>query len=165
MKIHFGHYILVCAALLTSVVAGLGYYMLYQQAVLQAKSSSQAMQAVGLEAERKQQEAQLLKLYTDTELDRAKLASSFVQEDKIVDFIEEVESIGSFTGTTLELSALAKEEGKISAHIDIKGSWAGVMRALSMVENLPYGVSVKDIRLNSGEKAWNLTLDFSVLSL
>ena len=108
MKTHSGHYILVVFALLTSVVAGLGYYMLYQQVVVQAESSSQAVQAVGLEAERKQQEGQLIKLYADTELDRAKLASSFVQEDKIVNFIEEVEAIGTFTNTTLDLSSLER---------------------------------------------------------
>lgn len=165
MKLYSGHYVLVCFAILTSIVAGLGYYLLYQQVVAQAESSSQAVRAVESEAERKLEEEQLLKLYADTELDRAKLASSFVQEDKIVEFIEEVEAIGPITNTTLELSALAKEEGKISAHVDVKGSWTSVMRSLLLIENMPYSISVKGIRLTLTEKVWNLNLDFSVLSM
>ena len=176
MKIYSGHYILVVFSLLTTVAAAFGYYVLYGQVVAQAESSSQAMQAVGLEVGRKEQEGQLLKLYDETKVKRAKLASSFVAEDKVVDFIEEVEAIGADTSTTLELSSLAKEEGRIKAHIEVKGSWSGVMRALMIIENMPYSISVKDIRLiaagdasgdlkKTSSRTWNLSLDFSVLTL
>ncbi|MES3031495.1 MAG: hypothetical protein V4697_03740 [Patescibacteria group bacterium] len=163
MKLHSGHYILALVALVTATVAGFGFFFLYSHIVGQAQNSAHAVRAVGLETERKQQEGQILKIYEETQADRTKIFESLVQEDEIVQFIEEVEKIGPASSTTLELSALTTGEGLIQAHLNIKGSWSGVMRALTLIENVPYSITLKDLRLTSSERLWNLDSDFSVL--
>ena len=95
--------------------------------------------------------------------------------------IEMVEKIGEYSNTDLELSTISNDKDSIKAKVNAKGSWAGVMKALILLENLQVSSSISNISLNtslgldggvlkSGEKKstnqniWNLSLDIQALT-
>lgn len=188
MKINSKHYILIIFAIGTVILSILGYIIVYRTVVTQAKDSSKALIEINTESEKKQYEDGLTKLFDDTSSDRLKLSSFFVREDRIVDFIEKVEKIGVDSNTELTLSSINADDlnsvkvgtiGRIKTRITASGSWANVMRALVLIENLPYSLSMNDVRVDSssgsnaelsaGDKKtskgnkWNLSLNMEVL--
>ena len=108
-------------------------------------------------------------------------------------FIERMETICKETVTEVQLSGIvteAVEGGKsgvkfsqIKADITATGSWTNIMRALILIENLPYGVSFSDVRLESESsdveslpvggkapvvkkvKVWRLSLDIKIVAI
>lgn len=190
MNINHRHYVLLTVAFIVLLISAASYLLLYRSVVSQARQSSQILAEVTLESNKKLHERELTATYADTLSDRTRISGFVVSEEKIVPFIESVEKIGTDSGTDLEISAIGTEKaaaqdttgfGHIAAHLDIKGSWSNVMRALLLVENMPYSVTVNNVRLvassevvdsvpvKKGDKPqrvrqWGLSLDIRVLT-
>jgi hypothetical protein len=165
MKINFKHYILVPIAILSLIASSLSYLYLYNFIVKKAEAYSDTLKKVELEKERKKNEQETVKMYVDTLSDRNRLGSFFVSEDKVIEFIESVEKIGPESSTAIELSSIKVEEGHFRFHSEVKGSWTNVIRALILIENLPYSMSLDNVRIFFGEKQWNLSVDIGVLTI
>ncbi len=160
MKIDSRHYILVIFALCAFVFSAIGYFFMYRTIVSQAQSSSKVITEINAENGRKQQESDLTKIYYDTITDRTRISSFFIHEDKVVDFIQKMEKIGTDSGTELDLSSISSDGGYVKAHVSDRGSWSNLMRALVLIENLPYSLTISNVRLDSsGDHKWNLTLN------
>lgn len=160
---------------------------MYRTIVIQAKNSSKVINEISTENEKRQYENELTKVFNDTKDQRSKLSSFFIYEDKIVDFIEKVEGIGLDSNTILTLSSINADDlssaksgstGFVKAHITANGSWSSIMRALILIENLPYSLSLNNIRIDSSASAdipvgkeeakkgkWNLSLDLKVIMM
>ncbi len=184
-KIHSSHYILLMCAILTIVTVSFGYYFIYQRSITQARNAEEAQREVVIETDKKKHEQELLKLYADTAEDRELIASYVVPGDGIVDLIEKIEHIGAESGTDFELSGISSDDlsaaakgkiGHIRAHIETQGPWENVMRALMLIENLPYSVSINNVEISSSDafvkvndakavksRIWNLTFNMEVL--
>ena len=169
MKLNLKHYTLIIFSVATLIMACVGYYVLYRNIIIQAENSSKVSGDASVENEKKQDEQLLVKAHSETVTERAKLKSFFVYEDNIVEFIERVEKVGLESGTDLELSAIDTKEDHVTAHIVAKGSWSGVMKALVLVENLPYSLSINnvllDVSMADKTREWSLVLDIKALSL
>lgn len=186
MKINSKHYILIIFAIAAIILSIFGYIVMYRNIITQAMNSSKIMNEVNAESEKKKYENDLTAVFNNTVSDRAKLSSYFIHEDKIVDFIENVEKIGTDSGTDLILSSINSDNlssakigtvGHVKAHITVNGSWANVMKSLILIENIPYSLSMNNVRLDSVSgaelsvdnkkevrgKRWNLALDIEVL--
>lgn len=177
MNINHRHYILLIFATLAILGSATGYILMYRESVIQARGSALAQAEVILENNKKLHEQELTAAYADSLSDRSRLSSFLVSEDEIVEFIESVEAIGASSGAEVEISGIDTEEiavkdeesfGHISAHLNISGTWVNVMRALILVENMPYSVSLNNIGLFSSgtakAKQWELSLDMRVLT-
>jgi len=184
MKINHRHYILVIFAIATFAISLSGYIFLYKKVKAQAQHSSEARVEVLLGNQKKLQERELTTLYADTQEDRSRVDKYVVSEDKIVNFIETIEKIGSDSLADVEMSSInvekanskdKKNNGYINAHLNVRGSWSSVMRALILIENLPYNVDIGHINLvysgasdidknNAKVNEWTLSLDIKVLT-
>ncbi|MEK7463706.1 MAG: hypothetical protein AAB610_01120 [Patescibacteria group bacterium] len=177
MKINQRHYTLILFALCTVICASFGYAFLYKKTVVQAEHYISAANEVANESIKKQNEQELTDIHKDTSVSREKLSSFFIPEETAVDFIERIEKVGVDSLTELEISAITNEESHIKAKVDIDGSWPGVMNALMLMENLPLGTTLDDIRLytsgdleSSGKKKaasghiWHLSLTIEALT-
>ncbi len=139
---------------------------MYKTIITQAENSSKFINDINTESEKRQHEDELTKIYNNTILDRSKITSFFINEDKVVDFIEKIEKISSDSKTNISLSSINTETGYVGAHINAVGSWSNIMQALILIENLSYGLSINNVHtVSSGDHKWNLSLDISVLTI
>lgn len=176
MKMNSRHYTLVFFALCSVIAASFGYVLIYKQTVAQAEHSATAILDVENESKQKQHEQELIGIHKETAIEREKLSTFFIAEDSAVDFIERIEKIGTDSQTELNLSSITNDESHIRAKVDVQGTWSEVMNALMLMENLPLGVVLSDIRLDtSGDleskdkkasrgHAWHLSLSIEALT-
>ncbi|HEY4503782.1 MAG TPA: hypothetical protein VJJ28_01580 [Candidatus Paceibacterota bacterium] len=181
------HYILLLMAIVTSLFSIAGYFFLYRAIALQAEKSSQTLQDTVRVDEAKQYQKNLLDTYEKSLTDRSRIDDFVISQEEIVSFIENVESIGTFTNTELTLSSIDTDDftstsesvnGYLKARIELRGSWTNVMRAIILFENMPFGVSFNNMRLSkmsagllSSDKKqfskvgmWGMSLDIKVLT-
>lgn len=142
------------AVLVTLVVASVYGYMYYTISISFEKTVK-AKDAVNSASLARERESNFLQTYEKTASSWVKLQSFFVDSDKVVDFIEAVESLGSQSKSKLSISSIeadnlenssAGKEGKVRLRINAKGSWQSVMKALSLAEILPYKVSINNVQ-------------------
>ncbi|MEK7095368.1 MAG: hypothetical protein AAB895_03825 [Patescibacteria group bacterium] len=186
MKVNYKHYILITIALVALVVSAASYLLLYRQVVSQARESSQALAEFTLENNKKLVERELTALYADSLNARARINSFIVPEEKIVGLIEAIEKAGENSATDLEISAINTEKPKedetnglthINATLAVKGSWINIMRALILIENLPYSLEINNLKLSTlgddliapskkgaSVKSWGMSMTIRVLA-
>jgi hypothetical protein len=178
-KLRSQHYLLLILSFLTLFAAVVAYVFMYKDAVIKAEEADAIKTAVSV-ADKHTLEAENMKIiYNNTVSDRALVPSFLVSVDDAVPFIDAVEAIGPATGVTLSISSLssgtdnASSHGIVTATISAVGNWTNVMRAVQMVENMPYAISIKSINMDvlssDGSSAkstphWTAALDISVLS-
>lgn len=170
MKINHRHYILVLISIVSVILSLFVYVFIYKKTTMQADHYVLSSKEVENEDEKRKNERELVKRFNSTTESRSKLKSFFVEGDKVVDFIEQVERIGDYSKTDLELSSISNSQGMVKAKVNVQGGWPGVMTALTLLENLPFSVNLKNVRLDvSGDQAkqhsWTLTLDIEALTI
>lgn len=174
MKINPKHYLLIVLAIASIGLSGFGYWYLYNKIISQAEGEYNALQEYQIEVIKKQNEQDLVKVYADTLSDRNKLSSYFITEDKIIGFIESVEAVGDYSKTDVTLSAINTDDfnnlekgnsGHLKTHIDIKGDWSNVMKALILIENMPYSISINNMNLLFASGKWSMAFDIEVLTI
>ena len=117
---------------------------------------------------------------SDTDVNRAKLDSYFVDPNNVVPFLETVEGYAKAVGVTTTFSDV-QLDGKpphLSVTVDANGSFANVYQFVSMLEAAPYEISItsSDIRsaipaglvptgVGDHSTGWDATLNLSVLSV
>lgn len=164
MKTNSKHYILIFFATATFLVSGFGYWYVYDTVLKQKENYLKVSKEVETERGKQQYENELMQVYKDTAIDRAKLPNFFVSESKVLNFIKTIESIGPSSKTEIRISSIVKDALKVRTHIDIKGGWINVMLALTLIENLPYSISLENVSLFNRDKKWEMTFDLSVLT-
>jgi hypothetical protein len=178
------HYILFVVALLTFIVTTLGYAYVRSRVYEQANNSAALLVQVSQMEEQKKREQDLSSFYSKMTEEQKQISGLVLNRERVVEFIEFIERIGSDTSTELELSNIQTNQivktAKIQdnfttlrARVQVKGNWPNVMRALTLIENAPYGISLNNVRLNemgsvsasTTRKVWNLDMDIKVLTL
>jgi hypothetical protein len=172
--------LLILAITVTIFVASI-YGYLYYKITISGQKISEAQYVIESAKLAKEREKSFLDRYTSTASKWASLQDFFVHSDKVVDFIEVIESLSSQSKSTVTISSIDADnldnaavgkEGLIRVKINAKGSWVSVMRALSLVEVLPYKMSINNVRLNvinndsgntkDAQKTWELNFDLQV---
>jgi hypothetical protein len=171
MKINHRHSILIFFAIISIFASSFAYYFIYNKTLELAHAYIRDIGDVNSEGDKNQKEQQLVKVYETTKDSRIKINSFLIHEEKIVDFIETVEMVGINSNTKTEISSINNGDGLVKAQITSSGSWSGVMTALHLIENLPFSVVVKNVRLetmNDLDKkgsAWELSLNIEAISI
>lgn len=100
-------------------------------------------------------------LIADTENDRKQLETYFVTDDKIVDFIEEVENIGKYAGADVEIMSVSIGDDKSQTeeqntatellHLGFKvnGKWSDVFQFFALLEKLPFKIDIAKANLEA----------------
>ncbi len=180
MKTNHRHYILILFAVACLVVSIFVYLFVYKKTIGIAQNYSKLTNEMNSEDGRKRYEEELVKVYDNTEGSRQKIYSIIANEDKIVSFIETVEKIGDYTNTDFELSSISNDKGNIKAKVKVEGNWANIMRALSLIENLPISSKISNIALSTSQglesdllkskssnvsSKWKLNLDIEAITI
>lgn len=115
------------------------------------------------------------RFFKDSGADIKKLSGFFVESNNVVKFVEYVENLGTLSKTNLSISTIVNEgetgDGKngfkILMSIKALGQWSGVMKLISLIENMPYKIEIKNVELSVSDpkkKEWQTSISFSVLS-
>lgn len=107
-------------------------------------------------------------LNTDKEL-----GGYLVETSKVYIFVEYLENIGTLNNVDLVVSGvevLKNEKNKISVSLNIMGNFSDVMKAIAILENSPYNITIVSSSINkdtsvSTSVSWQVDLKLSVLSL
>jgi hypothetical protein len=178
MKINFKHHILILLAFASIIISAAVYWYVYGTVIKQAETYSKDLAENSLDSGKKVNEKEVAKMYADTILGRAQLANAVLQDDKIITFIESIESIEQNTSLDINISSISNDDlsssakgtfGHLKVHVDINGSWSDVMRSIILIENLPYSLSVDNIHLQFSKDIkkvqWKASLDIIVLTI
>lgn len=171
MKMNHRHIILILFAIISIFASSFAYYFIYNKTLELAHSYVRDMGDVNSEGDKHQKEQELVRVYESTKESRLKISTFLIHEDKIVNFIETVENIGDSSNTKTEISSINNGDGVVKAKVTSSGSWSGVMTALSLIENLPFSVVIKNVRLSAMSgldkkgSGWELSLDIEAVSI
>jgi len=175
MKANQKHYTLLILGIISTILTLSGYYYVYKITIDQAQKQAFIIKSLELDNGNKKQEDKLLKIDISTKDKREILWSYLISDDDILDFIKSIENIANYSSTELTLSSISTADlnekkkdqiGYIKLHIEVKGNWINVNKALAMIENLPYEISFDSLSLNlSDKKKWDLSLNIKALAL
>ena len=168
-------------AVAVTIFVALIYAYLYYKITISGQKISDIQSVIESAKLAKEREKSVLDRYTSTASKWASLQNLFVHSNKVVDFIETIESLSDQSKGIVTISsidadnldnAVVSKEGSIRVKINAKGSWISVMRALSLVEVLPYKLTINNVRLNTtnnesesakaNQKIWDLNFDLQV---
>lgn len=153
---------ILITALALNIIAGAGYVLLYGQ--LQAAFTRMDMlsdsvtQLLVLQDKEKSEQHIVL----DTQESRAQMNTYFITEEDTVLFIERIEGLAQIAQTNLTIDAVNIKEEGLEVVVTTNGSWQSVFHFLSLIEAMPFRVSVKSTTLrHTQDYGW--TGSFSIL--
>ncbi len=179
-KTHSHSFFLILAILVMLVVASIYGYM-YHAVGLSTDRAIKAASMVSSEKNNRYHELAITELYGSTSADWAKLPELFVPSNRVVTFIEAIESLGKQTGSDVSLTSIDADslegaavgtQGVIRGHVDAHGSWSSVMRTLMYAEALPYLISIDHVNVNTSgsgdaqkQDRWSISFDIQAKEL
>lgn len=163
MKSTYSTQVILSSVGLLTVLAIVGYYFLFQsiqdRAIHTSEMQNQIEEAVG-------RESYLLSLknvLADNKKELALLSGRVVAKDGTGAFLDKLESLGRLAGVTISTDTLgvgASGEGtdgfieQIGLGISVTGSYSSVRHFLSLLETVPYSITMPSVSLEQdGGKA------------
>ena len=188
MKVNSKHFTLLISAVILLILTSFAYWYIYKATISNVQESITIEQELNNSEQNISQEAKLLELSSSTSKRRAIVSSYFVTEDKILDFIKSIENVATDSDADVTLSSVSFDNlsdkgvgivGRARVHVAVHGDWTSVNKALSLIENLPYSISISSITLNSGavesvstdkvvvskKNLWSLSMDVTALTI
>lgn len=174
--------------LITVIVADLVVIAVFLALFFTIKSKNQHISLLrnNIELEtKKSADFQSLKKFSEgTAEARSKIDSIFVGKDGMVDFLGYLESIIKSAGAQAEISSINLEEARdvkndsyeiIKIRGEAIGSWSSVYRALTLLDSLPFAVSINaaeihkfsagDVKSTKTKGGWSGNFELNVLKL
>jgi len=143
----------VSAVIVVVLLVGYGYIV--REIFNINKSAGELEAGVQIEILQEGIERSTKNLVFETQEDRKKLDSLFLDESEIVPFIEHIESLGGVSGVTLDILTVnvvspdidqdIYEWLKISIGAD--GSWEGVYHLLSLLDRIPRALLLENVEM------------------
>ena len=140
--------------IVANLLAGAGYYFLFNYIKTQTESVSILTNKVNLGQKRNSRLNDLRTAVKDTEGERQQLSSLLLANGSEVDFIEKIESLAKKSNLTENTSNVSQVAGSVAGtkilqlSIGISGSWSDVMYFLNQLENLPYEIHIPSVSLS-----------------
>jgi len=91
----------------------------------------------------------LKKTVKDTEEERGKLNSYFVERDDLPDFAKKIESLRELAEVSLEITGLGENQDVLSLDITSSGSFSRILNLISFIETLPFKVEITKAYINT----------------
>ena len=123
-------------------------------------------------------------LIKETEGDHIKLNTYFITDDKVVDFIENIENMAKDVGVDIEVVSVYVNDIKddsiqknniselLRLSIEMSGKWSNIYHFVSLVEKLPFKIDILNINLenmyngdNENPENWKGVLNLSAVKL
>ena len=163
MKPSYKHYSALGIAFAIFVASIGGYVFMYFSVNSQAVNTAQAERDVNSAQDIAAKQQGTINILKATDADRAMLSSFVLSSDQTVSFIEQIEGVSKQSGATVTLVSISSDGTTLHAHINIQGQWTNVLRAMHIIENFPYSLSMDNVRLGViGKGQWNEDFDIKV---
>lgn len=97
------------------------------------------------------------------------VASHFVSEETIVDFLEELEGIEERAGVEITIGSVSGEGEVFAISLNVQGTFVNVMRTLEAIENLPVLIDVlrasidTTVRESGDDGMWSASVEYSIV--
>ncbi len=142
--------------ILVLLMVGAYYYFFHELRVTGEKISTLSNETTSLLTEETNLNS-LKAVFSDTTNERQKINSYFVQSDGAVDFITIIENLATFANLNHETQTVNTEEENPSSanrerlHITFRtnGSWQNTYYFISLLESLPFQLTINQINLHS----------------
>ncbi len=163
MKPTYHHYSALTIAFVIFVISISGYIFIYYSIYDQAARTADTNGNIAAQQSAEIKERQISDSIAATVSDRALVSTFLISPNATVPFIDSIEGIGSQTGSKVTIVSISNDTGTLTTHININGSWKNVMRAMHLVENIPYSLRMDNVRmsLQTGGQ-WNEDFDISI---
>lgn len=142
-------------ALPTFIVSVVGYGVL-SYVILEREAELNEQQQRSVNAQAHVQELVLLKRTAEeSNAERAQLESYVLRDEAVIDFLSLIETIGREQGTVLTTQSLdvTAREGQfeeLRIEIGISGTYENIVRALRILETLPYQTHLSSLDFSRG---------------
>ena len=169
----------VCAFIMC-IGAGFAYYRIYVSIMEQNKEIGSTMFARTGTKSTEDQLIALKKKLGDTAREREQMAAYVIPNNKVVDFIQRIETFSTSIGTDVEISTLTEDTPKgkdtlpepfelLNLQFIASGDWDKLLKLLVFLESMPVAVHVEQAQFNKVGKEFAKTGTwsgfFSVLAL
>lgn len=160
-----------------------GYVFLYLHIQSERVNTSIIQKEIALIQEQNEQFRNLSGVVEDIDVNREKLISFFVDNDKIVDFLETIESLGEISGAEVKVKTIneIKKNEQIPAQLRLNvtadGSWNNVYYFMVLLESLPLKLTFDQVQIRKAhirndtseetsiDEEWLGVFNFRVLKL
>jgi len=132
-------------------VFGTFFYMI----IIKQKNVSSLSQELSTESKKEQRYRSLRRILADTVTDREKLNSYFVAPEKIVDFIEEIEALGTHTGAIVSFQAVNVKDTMLDLQFETEGNFSDTAYFLALLESLPIKLSFERLWITKRNALWD----------
>lgn len=151
---------LVCA-----LVAGTSFFWLLFETRGNIQKSTEALQEAHEGNSKKNHMHVLTSLLNNSETEREKFVELFIDDNKVVDFLQEIEQFGTHTGTVVEVGSIRGEDDRILVTVSLVGSFAQLRNFIELSSNIPRATFIKSARLTKQKKAtlWEGDVELVVL--
>lgn len=168
------------------VVIAVVYTMFFTSIKTKNENISLVINDIDISIERETKLKSVKSLIEDIKDDREKLDTYFVDDDEVIDFIENIETLAENMGVGVEVLSVdisddennTPEQNRISEllllSLRVEGLWSDLFHFISIVEGLPFKIDVSKVNIDAvyqdGEKIvssgnWKGLLNLSVLKL
>lgn len=142
-------FVLIASILLLSMLA-LGYVYVFLNVRDKAEKAAQITEAYNAEIGKDTRQTALRTALRETKDKVSKLDTYFLHGDTISDFTTNIEGLGALTGTDIVTSSISpkgKEDAAVTATFSVEGPFANVFQVVTLFENLPYNVEMKNVAM------------------
>jgi hypothetical protein len=173
MKPTSHHYIALIIALIVLTASLGGFLYIDGQVRNETKETTDTLDKVAKEQTAITKEQSMAETFSSTAIARALLQTYLIPDGNTVSFIEEIEGVAKQSGANVSIASISADDltsatagtiGHIQAHISINGSWSEAMRALHIIEDMPYSLTIDDVNVHAlGDGVWNVEFNMAGL--
>lgn len=154
-SVHSHSFFLVLGLCIMGVVTAVYGYMYHEVGAALGRAAD-ARNELNSASALRQKEQSFMSLYQSTASEWAELPNYFIPANDVVSFIKSIEALSRQSGARVTLSSIGADsldgaapgtQGNVRAHVSATGSWANVMRALSLAEASPYKVTINNVNM------------------
>jgi hypothetical protein len=151
------------------IIASIAAYVFISNNIQTVRAAIKEKEATLAQLEGREQHLLALKAnIAQTEGDRAKLASHFINVNTIADFLGSIETMGRNINLETTTVSLGIDNGALGIGITLRGSFQNIYHFLLLVEQLPYHIEIRQTALNytagSNPGPWSADIVLRVIS-
>ena len=137
---------IIIVGLISLVLVGVWVFIFF--AVRTSSAKLVALETTHLGQQSQEDNQFIIKRQLDnTQQERIKLAAYFVDEQGIVAFLEQIETLGKSIGVKVEVSS-ADARDKLLISLAAIGSFKSLLHFVQLLETLPYQLTITGLSLN-----------------
>jgi hypothetical protein len=173
MKPTSHHYIALIIAFIVLAASLVGFFYIDGQVRNETGETAVTLGTVAKAQTAITEEQSVSSTFSSTALARALIQTYLIPDSNTVSFIEEVEGVAKQSGASVSIASISADDltsatagtiGHIQAHISINGSWQGAMRALHIIEDMPYALTIDNINAHAlGGGVWDVEFNMTGL--